>query len=313
MECDFPAAHSMDSTWFAVDRDGHVAVFDTGEAGAMPGDAATDEQDLAGRLQRVLPRTGKLHDPAPGLSTSGEQSERHRWFPDSEPKIRGVLMFLESLDPVDAELNRGELFEVPSAQGVAVVWRELSRATYQRLHEQADCLYCTYGGDVDDEEVEEVEEVEDTWVTPSSLANFGFYSYTHVTDNWVAGPYARDLQPAQPITIDELPPDLGRQVRQVRFDDLCFRETTAFQPVEHVACDAWGAAYLASDGKTIRPMPGREADYASEYEEYSTDEKYVAEPPPPGTPRRARPPASRPAGGQGGGLLGRILRRIFGG
>jgi hypothetical protein len=33
---DFPAAHSMDTTWFAVDRDGHVAVFDSGEAGAVP-------------------------------------------------------------------------------------------------------------------------------------------------------------------------------------------------------------------------------------------------------------------------------------
>ena len=33
---DFPAAHSMDSTWFAVDLDGHVALFDTDEAGTLP-------------------------------------------------------------------------------------------------------------------------------------------------------------------------------------------------------------------------------------------------------------------------------------
>lgn len=33
---DFPAAHSMDSGWFAVDEDGNLALFDTGEAGAMP-------------------------------------------------------------------------------------------------------------------------------------------------------------------------------------------------------------------------------------------------------------------------------------
>lgn len=32
----YPAAHSMDSGWFAVDDDGHVAHFDTGEGGAMP-------------------------------------------------------------------------------------------------------------------------------------------------------------------------------------------------------------------------------------------------------------------------------------
>ena len=33
---DFPAAHSMDSTWFAVDENGEVAFFDTGEGGTMP-------------------------------------------------------------------------------------------------------------------------------------------------------------------------------------------------------------------------------------------------------------------------------------
>src|SRR5688500_5905944 len=40
---DYPAAHSMDTIWFAVDRDGHVAVFSSGEAGAVPGDAYLGE------------------------------------------------------------------------------------------------------------------------------------------------------------------------------------------------------------------------------------------------------------------------------
>src|SRR5262245_16214620 len=35
---DFPAAHSMDTTWFAVDQDGHIGMFDSGEPGAVPKD-----------------------------------------------------------------------------------------------------------------------------------------------------------------------------------------------------------------------------------------------------------------------------------
>lgn len=31
MPQDIPVSHSMDSLWFAVDQEGHVAVFDTGE------------------------------------------------------------------------------------------------------------------------------------------------------------------------------------------------------------------------------------------------------------------------------------------
>jgi hypothetical protein len=33
---DFPAAHSMDTTWFGVDEDGELAVFESGEGGSVP-------------------------------------------------------------------------------------------------------------------------------------------------------------------------------------------------------------------------------------------------------------------------------------
>jgi uncharacterized radical SAM superfamily protein len=35
---DFPAAHSMDTTWFAIDADGCVGIFDSSENGAVPKD-----------------------------------------------------------------------------------------------------------------------------------------------------------------------------------------------------------------------------------------------------------------------------------
>jgi hypothetical protein len=40
MQSDFPAAHSMDTDWFAVDKCGHVALFRSGESGAVPLEAA---------------------------------------------------------------------------------------------------------------------------------------------------------------------------------------------------------------------------------------------------------------------------------
>jgi hypothetical protein len=36
MDDDFPAAHSMDTEWYAVDSQGHVAVFDSSENGHAP-------------------------------------------------------------------------------------------------------------------------------------------------------------------------------------------------------------------------------------------------------------------------------------
>jgi hypothetical protein len=43
MQVDFPAAHSMDTAWYAVDQEGHVAVFVTGSDGHVPRGAATSE------------------------------------------------------------------------------------------------------------------------------------------------------------------------------------------------------------------------------------------------------------------------------
>lgn len=52
MEHNFPAAHSMDTTWFGVDRDGRVGLFETGEDGIVPEDAHAAEApaDLFGPM-----------------------------------------------------------------------------------------------------------------------------------------------------------------------------------------------------------------------------------------------------------------------
>jgi hypothetical protein len=59
MSDDFPAAHSMDTTWFAVDGKGHVAFFRTGENGHAP-HQAEDGFDLLERLWAL--RQGKPVD-----------------------------------------------------------------------------------------------------------------------------------------------------------------------------------------------------------------------------------------------------------
>ena len=40
---DYPAAHSMDTTWYAVDAHGHVGIFHSGENGYVPSGADQDE------------------------------------------------------------------------------------------------------------------------------------------------------------------------------------------------------------------------------------------------------------------------------
>lgn len=42
LTADYPAAHSMDTQWFAVDQDGHVGFFNSGEEGGVPLGASND-------------------------------------------------------------------------------------------------------------------------------------------------------------------------------------------------------------------------------------------------------------------------------
>ena len=109
---DYPAAHSMDTTWFAVDRDGRVACLMSWESGAVPeaaclepgeGDRLLEEFRSASehRSEVVYGLDGML---IPGLEPQGQHIWQPGWAARDGPE---VLMFLASLDPVRDELASG--------------------------------------------------------------------------------------------------------------------------------------------------------------------------------------------------------------
>jgi hypothetical protein len=160
----------MDSSWYAVDKNGQVALFHTGAGGAVPHDAYS-------------PEAGEL---------------------------------LEDLD--------------------------LDPATLEEM-----------GVDV-----EEVEEIAQQLPNHHRL----FVYETGPMDECFSDRYERKQAPKVPLHIDELPPQVRQAVGGMRFDTLDFGQTKRFQPVELTECATWDPAYLADDGKTIKPVPGREKEYA---------------------------------------------------
>ncbi|MCA8999750.1 MAG: hypothetical protein KDA80_22330, partial [Planctomycetaceae bacterium] len=55
---DYPAAHSMDTTWYAVDAEGHLGVFDTGENGWVPAAWNLPTQESTAYLREQVERLG---------------------------------------------------------------------------------------------------------------------------------------------------------------------------------------------------------------------------------------------------------------
>src|SRR4051794_3889505 len=115
MEPDYPAAHSMDATWFAIDKDGYVARFETGEAGAMPDNALSDQGgvDVMGQLGALLPRTEMILDLHGSLMPGPRDQTPHQQY---FPQIGQVKMFLRSRDPLQAEIASGRAREMAASE-----------------------------------------------------------------------------------------------------------------------------------------------------------------------------------------------------
>src|SRR5262249_52341649 len=143
MDSDYPCAHSMDTCFFAIDRDGHVAVFDTGEAGAVPVKALSGDSAYSLRQQlATLPRTEVIHD-RQGRVTPGQRSELFNEHRGGMGLPYPTLMFLTSLDTVQDEIAAGRAVEVPASEGVAVLFQQMSAELAKRLHDSGACLGCS--------------------------------------------------------------------------------------------------------------------------------------------------------------------------
>ena len=287
-EEDFPAAHSMDATWFAVDRDGHIGVFDSGDPGAVP----TEVNDTIGQsddevLEALEPMpvvgeprfelSGVFH---PGLRL-GALPER-RVLPRGWPSIdemESLLLSDESLLTPEVRALPG--LEVDGAgQFVLVslkppielaqddprwtVWDQFKRVVYKSA---IDTVYLPRS-----------REVTGPFCISSiglmgpelAVARRGLFAYcVHDArfdrpgpyDQPLPEPYGLVLAPKRPLRLDEAARPLRKVLATRARLDVAFASSPYVQPAELIPSVAWGdgVVYLASDGCTVRPFPATQA------------------------------------------------------
>lgn len=288
----------MDATWFAVDRDGHVGVFDSGEPGAVPqevNDSIGQDDDA---VERVLDPLPVIADPEfklsavlhPGLRSGvlparrkllrhwpGEGQAELLLFRDDSvltltPEVRALpglqvgkagAFVLVSLKP-DVELAQDD----PRWR----VWDEFKRMANGGLA-YITCVKM-YGQELAWDKFKRAANTAPSYITSVNtyrqelaLARRGLFFYrAHDARFNIAEPYGQVLAPQRPLSVDEAP-DPVRDVLATRARlDVSFLSSLYVQPAEHVPCAVWaGIVYLASDGFTVRPFPGTgSAAYRSE-------------------------------------------------
>ncbi|MFO7566009.1 MAG: hypothetical protein R6X02_25420 [Enhygromyxa sp.] len=231
---DLPAAHSMDTEWFAIDGHGHVAVFDSGEAGGVPHAhfgawhaQSIWEELLEEMLAAAAP--GQLRFVADGIFEPSNDffaqpdglAEAHAWplstlFELDRPREQSWL---------DARLDSAYLLGGPTPlvyarecvpEVLASAWDELGIVRVQLSPE----------------------------LTP---ARFGLYAYEAL--DYSGGPYERIAAPmGARLRVESLATGVRRRLGQVRLAGVDFRERVAIQPFEHLPSSIWGSVWIGTDG-----------------------------------------------------------------
>ena len=234
MRDDFPAAHSMDTDWFAVDRDGHVAICVAGEPGPVPV-TVERERDTYAALDQLFLGSG------PALLGQHYAGER------SPYSVAMLLPHDLDLSRIARECLRSEPLSTGLGLVAPVAVHGMPREAYQALHDSGACRGCTV---LTDERL--------------SARPLGLYCYD-ANDQYQNGPYERVVVPARPIRFADLPPQTRALIDPVFLRDVSFDGAPVLQPLEHVPCRTWnrheGDQYLGSDMKTLRPVPRLPEDF----------------------------------------------------
>jgi hypothetical protein len=229
---DYPAAHSMDTTWFAVDADGHIGIFDTGEGGAVPEDAWRDGYGL----EMLLTEIAKDYEDrtivvaTPGDILLAELTAKALTEDIDRVVYNGnvyqLILHLESdriIPELGIEALDGNYIVRFAGEKTIVYISEISLASLQKLITErkvlaGKSLYSNYDY--------------------SLTALCGFFEYEH--NNHILTPYDRTHIPQYPLKLADLPDRLQLQIIAAGIDRVKFAESELIQPIEHVPCSAWG-------------------------------------------------------------------------
>ncbi|MCB9760728.1 MAG: hypothetical protein H6739_12875 [Alphaproteobacteria bacterium] len=239
---DVPAAHSMDTEWFAVDQDGHVARFDTGEDGALPVYAATgfgpaDPNFDAALLNAAMAAHHYAASPealAPHLEEARRPGARER-----------PLLIVEDVQDVMDRVVDGTLLILRREAPAALLPRErLSEALAAELGARPT-VRCA----IAEEEVYDL-------IHEEPGPSMGLYRFGRDHGD-EPGHYTLDDAPDTPLRLDTLHPALTAPLEAVRLG-LRFPEVDEVHLADHMSdADAatWGDWGLRGE-RMGQPRPG---------------------------------------------------------
>ncbi len=212
----------MDTAWFAIDRDGRVARFDSGEAGAVPNEAAT------GGYAEDPSFDVLLLDVACAIDALESAPRRERTF----DLPRRAILVIAPVATGDyrtpaAKSSCESITEMTvvreSSPRVLVTKKQLSPSELATLADHPDVRVL-----VTDEELHE-------WLDGDAP---GLYQFAHDGEHYnEPGAYVRAAPPPQPLRLDAIPESIRKDVERIRLP-VSFDEIESLHLADHMADDA---------------------------------------------------------------------------
>lgn len=261
----------MDTEWYAVDSEGNIGIFETGEAGAVPRgstgyiDGAPTVADLLRSLPPDIAIEYDVDDlmamqGGPVLDFRRSSHLRESVSFSDTTSCYYVLMLLAD----ERLLGSHPISEKPARRGL---WQSLFNrssqssasepVTVQRLpnskyllgYIEEPVLVSTLQQWIQDGLVLKA------WVNHSlSHTRIGIFHYEHgdVFENWIAGPYLRGDVPRRPLKVEQLPEEIRTIFESIRFERRSFARDGAIDPREVGECSSWDPSWVGLDGVVHR-------------------------------------------------------------
>lgn len=266
-ERDFPAAHSMDTEWFAIDEQGHVGHFETGEAGSVPNEALTNHDGGdSGFTQAILsltPNDGIEYYIDDLVALPGGPVFEYSW----ESKIyesralSNVKYIFAALLLLDNESLFSSTSELPREPALGLLSRILGKQPPKtpkpiKINRVLNSQHIL--GYIDSTlEIETLENwirlglIKRAWINHGIEASrVGIFCYEHgdAFENWISGPYFRMSAPKHPLKFDSLPESLRQLIRGAQLRDTNFMRAVAVDPHDAGECSSWEQRWISLDG-----------------------------------------------------------------
>ena len=235
---DFPAGHSMDTDWFAVDKDGNIGFFDSGSGGVVPIQIVSEDLSFDLFYKYAKPVSKGLREllldetTIQNLLSKCTAEAVEEICIDSFVFCEGCLLLLNEGKTWE-DLEMADYYAQSTQEFALLLSRDIPLYMLSGIYNNCDILVNAVKKNVvaKARAFELYDNIVDT-----ALCELGGFVYTY-DDDWSNEPYMRLNIPEQPLHITQF--NIPETEPIPNFSDISFKDKKYIHPMEYMSSKSY--------------------------------------------------------------------------